>query len=89
MTRRQLLWSMSGALVWAKAAATAEPVAIDLVAAPTWVGLDGRFVELMAYNGQVPGPTLNIHPGQEVVIKLRNLLSQPTNAHSLSGLKAR
>jgi FtsP/CotA-like multicopper oxidase with cupredoxin domain len=59
----------------------AESVDFDLIAARTWVTIGGRSVELISYNGQVPGPTIDLHPGQEVTIRLRNQLTEPTNLH--------
>ena len=34
-----------------------------------------------SYNGQVPGPVLRVRLGQEVVVKLKNELPQPTTIH--------
>lgn len=81
MTRRQFSWSALAAAGSARAMASDEPVVIELEAARNWVPLDGRLVELVAYNGQVPGPTMTLRAGQEVMIRLRNLLSEPTNLH--------
>ena len=36
--------------------------------------LDGTKVRLRAYNNQIPGPLLRIHPGQTVRIRLKNAL---------------
>ena len=81
MTRRQFSWTALSAAGSARAIAADEPVAIELEAARSWVSLDGRMVELLAFNGQVPGPTMTLRPGQDVVIRLRNLLPEPTNLH--------
>ena len=81
MTRRQFSWAALSAAGSARAIAADEPVAIELEAARSWVSLDGRMVELLAFNGQVPGPTMTLRPGQDVVIRLRNLLPEPTNLH--------
>jgi len=81
MTRCQFSWAALAAAGSTRAIASDEPVAIELETARRWVPLDGRLVELNAYNGQVPGPTMIPRPGQEVVIRLGNLLSESTNLH--------
>jgi FtsP/CotA-like multicopper oxidase with cupredoxin domain len=81
MTRRQFSGSALAAAGSARATASDEPVVFELEAARNWVALDGRLVELITYNGQVPGPTMTLRPGQEAVIRLSNLLSEPTNLH--------
>ncbi len=44
--------------------------------------LAGRTAELLRYNGQVPGPTLLLHPGDHLVVDLVNSSDQPTNLHT-------
>lgn len=53
-----------------------------LVAAPATVPLrDGRPAEVWAYNGAVPGPTLEVTEGDRVVIHFKNRLPEPSNIH--------
>jgi FtsP/CotA-like multicopper oxidase with cupredoxin domain len=54
---------------------------VHLTAELTAVPLAGRQAQLMAYNGQVPGPRLEVQPGDQVIIHLTNRLDQPTNLH--------
>jgi FtsP/CotA-like multicopper oxidase with cupredoxin domain len=54
----------------------------DLRAAPTTTKLlDGRALKVWSYNGQVPGPVLRVRLGEEVVVRLKNDLPQPTTIH--------
>lgn len=54
----------------------------ELVAAPTRLQLlDGRTLEVWAYNGQVPGPTLRANVGDRLRVRLVNHLPQPTSIH--------
>jgi FtsP/CotA-like multicopper oxidase with cupredoxin domain len=43
--------------------------------------LAGRRATLYGYNGSVPGPRLEIKPGDHVRIRFANRLSEPTNLH--------
>lgn len=66
--------------------ASAPPVAaarsFELIAAPTSVQqLDGRLLDVWAYNDQVPGPILRVRLGESVEVKLHNRLPQPTTIH--------
>ncbi|MHB8764847.1 MAG: multicopper oxidase family protein [Deferrisomatales bacterium] len=55
---------------------------IELVAAPARLELlDGRALEVWAYNGQVPGPTLRVRAGEPLRVRLVNRLPQPTTIH--------
>lgn len=54
----------------------------ELVAAPTTLKLlDGRALDVWAYNGQVPGPTLRVRVGDTIRARLKNELPQPTTIH--------
>lgn len=58
----------------------------ELTATETkWETEPGTFVDAMAYNGQIPGPEIRVHPGDRVRIVLSNQMSQPTTLH-LHGL---
>lgn len=54
---------------------------VDLTAQLTSVPLAGRTAQLMTYNQQVPGPRLEVNPGDRVQIRFTNRLDQPTNLH--------
>lgn len=47
---------------------------IQLEAAIKETVLDGHSVRLRAYNGQIPGPTITVTPGQTLRIRLKNSL---------------
>ncbi len=54
----------------------------DIVAAPTTLSLlDGRALDVWAYDGQVPGPTLRASLGDRVRVRITNGLPQPTSIH--------
>ena len=54
----------------------------DLRAAPGGTQqFDGQLLDVWAYNGQVPGPVLRVRLGEELVVRLRNDLPQPTTIH--------
>ncbi len=53
-----------------------------LDAAPATVPLfDGRLMQVWAYNGQVPGPTMRVRLGDTVRVTFTNHLPQPTTIH--------
>lgn len=41
----------------------------------------GRTITMFGFNGQYPGPLLDVPQGAEVVVELRNALDQPTTVH--------
>jgi len=45
------------------------------------LSLAGRRAALYGYNGSVPGPRLEIRPGDQVRIRFANRLPEPTNLH--------
>ena len=54
----------------------------NITAAPALVPLfNGRAVNVWAYNGQVPGPTLRIRLGETLRVVFTNKLSQPSTIH--------
>ncbi len=54
----------------------------ELTAAPTQLPLiDGKPLEVWAYNGQVPGPTLRIRLGETIRVRFTNRLPQETTIH--------
>lgn len=57
-------------------------VEVNLVAAPARLALlPGHVTNAFAYNGSVPGPTLEVHEGDHVIIHFHNDLSEPTTIH--------
>lgn len=56
-------------------------VEVSITASQQWVDVGGRFGHFYTYNGQVPGPTIEAKPGDEVRITLRNDLTETTNLH--------
>jgi len=57
-------------------------VEVLLTAAPTRLALlPGHPTEAYAYNGSVPGPTLEVHEGDHVIIHFRNELPEATTIH--------
>ena len=54
---------------------------LDLAASDDWVDLAGERARLWSYNGQVPGPLLEMAPRDELRIRLVNQLDEPTNLH--------
>ncbi|HEY0672073.1 MAG TPA: multicopper oxidase family protein [Longimicrobiales bacterium] len=61
---------------------TADVVELTLVAAPAALTLiPGTTTSVYAYNGSVPGPTLEFKEGQRVIVHFRNNLPVPTTVH--------
>jgi len=64
------------------AASTPGVVELDLTASPTRLELlPGKPTEAWAYNGSVPGPTIELREGDQVTIHFHNRLKQPTTVH--------
>ncbi len=59
-------------------------VEVDLTAAPARLRLvpGGPVVDVWAYNGTVPGPTLDVHEGDSVIVHFHNHLPEMTTVHS-------
>jgi bilirubin oxidase len=59
-----------------------QTVEVTLTAAPARLSLlPGRPTDVYAYNGSVPGPTLEAREGDRVVIHFRNELPESTTVH--------
>lgn len=57
-------------------------VEVRLTAAPARIALQlGVVSDAYAYNGSVPGPTVEVHEGDRVIIHFRNDLPEPTTIH--------
>jgi uncharacterized cupredoxin-like copper-binding protein len=47
----------------------------------TWQTTQDTTVDAMAFNGQVPGPQITVHPGDRVRVFVRNQMDQPFALH--------
>ena len=57
-------------------------VEVNLTAAPARIALlPGHVTDAYAYNGSVPGPTLEVREGDRVIIHFHNNLPEPTTIH--------
>ena len=56
-------------------------VEIAIQATETRMTIDGREVRVLAYNGELPGPTFYVSEGDRVRIVFTNGLSEPSNLH--------
>lgn len=57
-------------------------VEVSLTAAPTRLSLlPGVSTEVYAYNGHIPGPTLEVREGDRVIVHFQNNLAEPTTVH--------
>jgi len=69
---------VAGEAVWRSSGGRLE---LDLVAQNTAVAIPGGPARALTYNGLLPGPVLEVNPGDAVRISLHNRLDQPTNLH--------
>lgn len=59
-----------------------KTVEVNITAAVTTLSLQsGVPTEVFAYNGHVPGPTLDVREGDHVIVHFRNDLPEPTTVH--------
>ena len=59
-----------------------KTVEVNITAAVTKLSLQpGITSEVFAYNGSVPGPTLDVREGDHVIVHFRNDLPEPTTVH--------
>jgi suppressor of ftsI len=57
-------------------------VEVTLTAAPTTMDLvPGKPTRVYAYNGRIPGPTLEVSEGDRVIVHFHNQLPEPTTVH--------
>lgn len=54
---------------------------LDLTAGVEPVAIGDRRVRPFSYNGQIPGPAVELRPGETLRLGLTNALPQPTNLH--------
>jgi suppressor of ftsI len=55
---------------------------VSLTPASSTVSVAGQRAMLMVYNGLYIPPTLRVHPGDTIRLRLTNALAQPTNLHT-------
>jgi FtsP/CotA-like multicopper oxidase with cupredoxin domain len=46
-----------------------------------WVPIAGQLAHLFSYNGRIPGPLLEVRPGDTIRLHFTNRLPEPTNLH--------
>jgi FtsP/CotA-like multicopper oxidase with cupredoxin domain len=56
-------------------------VEVELVARLADVQIDGKTVHAWTYNGGIPGPLINTHVGDRLIVHFRNELDEPTTVH--------
>lgn len=59
-----------------------DPLTVDLQTVIVGKKLGKNQVNMLAYNGTVPGPTIKVRPGDTVKVNLTNGLSEETNLHT-------
>ena len=79
--RSQVSASAAQPVSGARASSVDGRLDVDLVASEQWVDLAGTRARLLAFNGQVPGPLMEVAAGDDVRIRLTNQLAEPTNLH--------
>lgn len=58
-----------------------DVVEVHLTAAKGRATLDGKEIDVLAYNGSVPGPILRAKQHQTVIVHFTNQLAEPTTVH--------
>ena len=56
-------------------------LSVGLEARLGYQSIGGRTVQVLTYNGQMPGPVLKLRAGDTLRIRFRNSLDEPTNLH--------
>ncbi|WP_456409896.1 multicopper oxidase domain-containing protein, partial [Oceanithermus sp.] len=56
-------------------------IEVDLKARFGPTPLAGQSARLFSYGGRVPGPRIEVRPGDEVTLRFSNALPEPTNLH--------
>lgn len=85
MGSRAFVALLTGASVFAVVPAgvcQSRNVELNLTAAPQKLSLmPGKTTDVFAYNGSVPGPTIELREGDHVVVHFTNHLPEPTTVH--------
>ncbi len=63
-------------------ASRAGVLRVSLTPASSMVSVGGQRAMLVAYNGLYIPPTLRVHPGDTIRLRLTNALAEPTNLHT-------
>jgi hypothetical protein len=45
---------------------------LDLIIAPVTKEIGGETIRMLSYNGSIPGPTLKVQQGSELVVSVQN-----------------
>ena len=86
-SRRAVMAGLGAAVAAPSLLPTSAPAAApahELTAAPAKASLMGpgkTAAEVWAYDGTVPGPILRLRQGEEVLVRVRNALPEPTAVH--------
>lgn len=71
-----------GPQIFTNVSRVAHTVEVTLTASPSRLALvPGRATDAFAYNGRVPGPTLELWEGDHVIVHFKNNLSEATTVH--------
>ncbi len=54
----------------------------EIIASPVSKEIGGKAFQMLAYNGSIPGPTIRVPQGAEIIINFKNQLDMPTLLHS-------
>ncbi|MFN7938724.1 MAG: multicopper oxidase family protein [Bryobacteraceae bacterium] len=81
VTRRQFLAACTAMARSARLASAGGLLEIPLEASPTTGRAAARTIEYWGYNGTLPGPLLEVRPGDTVRVSFRNGLPESTNLH--------
>ncbi len=74
--------SVPGAPILENRSRAPNTVEVTLTAAPTRLSLvPGAATDVYAYNGRVPGPSLEVREGDRVIVRFRNELPESTTVH--------
>jgi FtsP/CotA-like multicopper oxidase with cupredoxin domain len=77
-----LATSVAGPDILVNTSSVPHTVEMTLTAAPARMSLvPGTSTDVFAYNGRIPGPTIELHEGDHVIIHFRNNLPEPTTIH--------
>ncbi len=78
---RRALATLWGAPTLADENPDPDVVEVRLQAGRARAVLDDKEIDVLAYNGMVPGPILQARPGQRVIVHFENALDEPTTVH--------
>ena len=71
----------AGSMAASRVVSSGGRLEVELVAQETAVAIPGGPARALTYNGLLPGPLLEVEPGDAVRIRLHNRLARPTNLH--------